>query len=74
MATKTLLGEEYAFEPGFGQNKSRYLANLGIETYLVVSSYLNDEAVGKSFDDDLTQPDVEPQEGKRIKFQLGRTG
>jgi hypothetical protein len=38
MATKNLLGDSYKFEPGNGMRRDPYLAKLGIETFLIVST------------------------------------
>jgi hypothetical protein len=41
MATKNLLGDSYQFRPGNGMKRDTYLAKLGIETFLVVSTDAN---------------------------------
>lgn len=68
--TKDILGEEYRFEPANGHKRSSYLANLGIETYLVETKSLLDEDTNPS-DDNQMQPDVD---GKKITFRLERIG
>ena len=69
MITKQLLGEEYRFEPAFGHKRSSYLENLGIETYLVETNSIPEDA--NPSDDDQMQPDVDV---KKIKFRLERIG
>jgi hypothetical protein len=40
-ATKNLLGDSNQFNPGNGMKRDTYLAKLGIETFLVVSTNAN---------------------------------
>lgn len=54
MATKNLLGDSYQFEPGNGMKRDNYLAKLGIETFVVVSTDANQSKDGG---------------GKKIKFK-----
>jgi len=69
MITKQLLGEEYRFEPADGHKRSNYLENLGIETYLVETNSIPEDA--NPSDDDQMQPDIDV---KKIKFRLERIG